>query len=533
MRVDDLCVVLVTSLLQGDSARWPERLEALEAELGEGWSLRRLAVPQAYSLGVQFQDGRELPLAEWLEQLTKGGPLSARVVDFGTSSAETLPAHIAAAFANTGGVVLELSSGGTSSLFLLRTHHSRPYLLTARQLVDFARAQSHADRIFEVWAESISENNVLNDRPAVSAAEVADYLCSPAGFVHYDLRGSDLVKALQSTVRRLGAEVNIPEALRPCFYTSDPDALMAEMLLPPDRRAEFVPEEEELLITETTTPQQFADLVAAQPFARDAWERIARDQNQFLAEGESPVSAEDFEARLRAMPPDGLRSMLTGNLMMALQQACRAHGAELVVPEPLRGCIRPVFSPEELAGRIPGKELLRLQSNPDVYQMFLFQELGRGPAPVPAGPAWDDARRDFIEALREASRFATEQGSSFADAFKLALFALEGQAPRYGDLSPERMPAYLEAAKAAGFDAWPVEVFERKLGSMALFLPLGLSEAKLRGLLAYLLSDVFGGMGSWNDQYFETPEAQQQYDAISARLYGALSAFFVATLNAC
>jgi len=68
---------------------------------------------------------------------------------------------------------------------------------------------------------------------------------------------------------------------------------------------------------------------------------------------------------------------------------------------------------------------------------------------------------------------------------------------------------------------------------MALFLPLGLSEAKLRGLLAYLLSDVFGGMGSWNDQYFETPEAQQQYDAISARLYGALSAFFVATLNAC
>lgn len=531
MRVDDLCLVLVTSLLREERARWPQKLEALDEELGEAWSLRRLAVPRAYSLGVRLQDGRELPLVAWLDTLTTGGVLSVRVVDLGASSSEALPAHIAAAFVNSGGVVLEVTSGGASSLFLLRTHYSSPHLLTARQLVDFARAQPHADRVFAAWAESISENNLLNDRPAVPASEVADYLGSPEGFVHYDLRGGDLVRELQATLRMQGADVTIPDALRACFYTSDPDAMFREMLSP-ERQAEFVPSEEQLLLTDTTTPQQFADLVAAQPFAAEVWTRIAQDQNQFLAEGESPVSAEGFEARLRAMAPDGLQSMLTGNLMMALQQAARARGAELVIPAPLRGCVRPAFSRDEDPGWIPGKEVLRLQSNPDVYQMYLFHELATGPAPVSAGPSWDDARRGFTEALRAAGDFATAQGSNFADAFKLALFALEGQAPRYDALSPERVPDYVDAVKAAGFDERPVEVFEGKLNSLGLLLPLGWPEAKLRGLLAYLLSDVFGGMGSWNDQYFETPEAQQQFDGVSARLFEARSAFFVAMLNA-
>ncbi|MFP2957971.1 hypothetical protein ACLEPN_09105 [Myxococcus sp. 1LA] len=529
--MDDLCLVLVTSLLQEDRAGWPRRLEALDAELGEAWSLRRLAVPNAYSLGVRLQDGRDLPLTEWLDTLSAGGPLSARVVDFGAASSEALPAHIAAAFANSGGLVLEVSSGGAVSHFLLRMHSGSPHLLTPGQLVDFARAQPHAERVFEVWAASISENNELNGRPAVAASEVADYLASPDGYVHYDLRGGDLVEELQSAMRRQGADVTIPEALKDCFYTRDPDAFLRE-LMPPEQRAEFIPSEEQLLLTDTATPQRFADLVAAQPFASDVWARIARNQNQFLAEGETPVTAEAFEARLRAMAPDGLQSLMTGNLMMALQQSARAHGAELVIPEPVRECVRPVFSPDDDPGRISQKEALRLTSNPVVYQMYLFQELGTGLAAASEGPSWDAARGGFVAVLREAGDFATAQGSAFADAFKLAVFALDGQAPRYGELSPERVPEYLEAAKAAGFDEPSVEVFERKLGSLGLLQPLELPESKLRGLLAYLLSDVFGGMGSWNDQYFETPEAQQQYDALSARLFEARSAFFVATLNA-
>ncbi len=528
MRVDDLCLVLVTSLLQGDRARWAERLEALEKELGEGWSLRQLAVPRVYSLGVQLRDGRELPLAAWLEQLAARGPVSVRAVDFGAEKPEALPAHIAAAFANTGGTVVEVSSGGASSHFLLRTHPSRPYLLTPRQLVEFARAQPHADRVFEAWAASVSENNEMNGRSTVSAEEVADHLSSPVGFVHYDLRGNELLEELQVAVRKQGAAVNVPDAFKDAFFTSDPDAMMRGFLSP-EQQAEYVPREEQLRVTEATTPQQFADLVDAQPFAREAWKRIVQDLNQFLPEGASPDTVESLPDRLRAMPPEGLQSMFTGNMMEALQRAGRAQGSALTVPASLRGCVDLMYPVD--ADDIPERELLRLQTNPDVYQMFLFHELGDGTSAGSSGPSLDEARRAFMAVLRDASRFASEQESTYAPAFKLALFALEGQAPDYGRLAREPMQAHLDAAKAAGFDDWPVEVFGRKLESLSMFLPLGPSEEKLRALLAYLLSDVFGGMGSWNDQYFETPEAQQQYEALSPRLFAALSTFFVATLN--
>lgn len=42
---------------------------------------------------------------------------------------------------------------------------------------------------------------------------------------------------------------------------------------------------------------------------------------------------------------------------------------------------------------------------------------------------------------------------------------------------------------------------------------------------------AFGGMGSWNDQYFEDPKDNQVYDEVSARLYDAINSAIVAAVN--
>jgi hypothetical protein len=42
---------------------------------------------------------------------------------------------------------------------------------------------------------------------------------------------------------------------------------------------------------------------------------------------------------------------------------------------------------------------------------------------------------------------------------------------------------------------------------------------------------AFGGMGSWNDQYFEDPKDNQVYDQVSARLYDAINSAIVAAVN--
>ncbi|MFY0522536.1 hypothetical protein ACN28I_04770 [Archangium gephyra] len=93
------------------------------------------------------------------------------------------------------------------------------------------------------------------------------------------------------------------------------------------------------------------------------------------------------------------------------------------------------------------------------------------------------------------------------------------------------MDALQETLKAAGFSARAGEVFGRKADAVSDFEPCHPSEEKLRGLVACAVADVFGGMGSWNDQAFDTEEAHARYEQVSARLFSALRAFTVAMLN--
>ncbi|HEY0093717.1 MAG TPA: hypothetical protein VGB96_05305, partial [Archangium sp.] len=192
------------------------------------------------------------------------------------------------------------------------------------------------------------------------------------------------------------------------------------------------------------------------------------------------------------------------------------------------GCVRHLGpSPEERKqdkGILLEREKLRLAPNTEGYQLYLFQELEDAPPlfDSPAPPA-AGVREAFLGALREAQSFAEQQDSPFFEAFKLARFVLE---------SDKRVDALPEALKAAGFSERAGEVFGRKAGAVSDFEPFHPSEEKLRGLVACSVADVFGGMGSWNDQYFDTEEAQERYEQVSAHLFSALRAFTVATLNA-
>ncbi|MFY0567302.1 hypothetical protein ACN28E_26225 [Archangium lansingense] len=538
MKLDDMVVAWVTSLLKKERVQWPEVLARLETMLGESWSVRRLAQPNTYSLGARLRDGRELPLAGWLEGLgTDGEPLEVRALDLGSRAPEKLPEHIAAAFASTQALVLALRSRGISSVYVLETVVSHRSLISPAQLVELALLQPHADRVLEAWARVITESNELNGRPAVEVSQVARYLCSREGAGVLDFLGGDLMSELQSTVRREGVVENIPEAYRSFFHTSDPDDFDRQML-GPDRQHEFIPSEERLYLESEATAQDFVALVEAQPFAREIWERIARNLNQFLAEGETPYTAESIAAKLRDGGPEAHRELPMGNLTQEWQGCCRGHGVEPIIPEALRGCLRLLGpTPEERKrdkGLLLEREKLRLKPNTEGYQMYLFRELEDAPPLLdsPARPT-TEVREEFLGALREAESFAEQQDSPFFEAFKLARFVLESDALRLtGKLSPERVDALQEALKAAGFSERAGEVFGRKVNAVSDFEPFHPSEEKLRGLLACTVADVFGGMGSWNDQYFDTPEAHERYEQVSSRLFGTLRAFNMAILNA-
>jgi len=530
MKLDDLVLALTLSLLKGERAKWEQRVAAVEAALGPSWALRELEVPGTYSVGARLPGGRELPLAQWREAL--GDALEARALELGGLAPEGLPAHVAAAFANSGAMALEVRARGGSTLYGLQTVFSRRWLITPRQFVDFARMQPHAERVFEALSEVITESNLLNERPAVAPAEVEGFLLSREGADFLDMGGGDLLRAVQATVRRQRATVALPEDFRRFFTTSDPDDWRRNSL-PPERRHEFVPSEQRLLLAGEATGADFVALVEAQPFPGEVWERIARNLNQFVSEEEPPHTAASIEALLRSDDPNALHQLPTGNLMEELQMCCKAHGVEPVIPGPLRERVRREGpTPEDLErdpGLIPEREQLRLESNTESYQLYLFAALPF-PAPSPAPDA--NVRGELIGLLEEAEAFAERVESPFAEAFKLARFVLETGAWRLQEYGPDAVPPMLEALDAEGFSERAREVFEGKLSLLPPFQVLSSSEQRLRGLLACSIADVFGGMGSWNDQGFSTEETQERYTQLSERLFATLRVFFLSVVNA-
>ncbi len=532
MKLDDFVLALTASLLGGDRAKWDERVSSLETELGQSWSLRKLEVPGTYSVGARLPDGREVPLAQWRDALG-GNPLEARVLDLGSHGPAGLPDHIAAAFANTGGLALEVRAPGGATLYAVQTVFSRQHLITPKQFVAFARMQPHAERVFEALSSVITESNQLNERPAVAPAQVEAFLLSPEGAAFLDMSGGELLRTVQTTVRGQRATVVIPEDFRRFFTTFDPDDWRRNNLSP-ERRHEFVPAEEQLFFEDEATAQDFVALADAQPFAGEIWERIARNLNQFLSGEEPPHTAASIEKLLRSAGLDAYRQLPSGNLMEELQMCCKAHGVGPVIPGPLQGRLRRHGpTPEDLEkdpGRIPEKEQLRLESNTGSYQVYLFTAL---PIPAPALPALPDpdVRGAFLKSLEEAEAFSEQVESPFAEAFQLTRFVLETEAWQLREYTPEAVEPMLEELEAADFSELARDIFGRKVSLLAPFQVLGSSEARLRGLLACDLADVFGGMGSWNDQGFEAEETQARYTEVSARLFAAFRVFFLSVVN--
>jgi hypothetical protein len=60
---------------------------------------------------------------------------------------------------------------------------------------------------------------------------------------------------------------------------------------------------------------------------------------------------------------------------------------------------------------------------------------------------------------------------------------------------------------------------------------LGISTSRQVLLTAAARAWVFGGMGSWNDMWFEDDSFRHRYEAVTSRLYAAISFAFVAAAN--
>jgi len=168
----------------------------------------------------------------------------------------------------------------------------------------------------------------------------------------------------------------------------------------------------------------------------------------------------------------------------------------------------PDSSPWELIGAVKKKETEWWQSDWQAFRtrehrnwQVAWRSAGTSATPGQMGISISLARSNLKNSLQQATAFAKKNRLElWCEWFADAIEQLSSRTPSFKFFS---------------------DLQSREL--------LDLEEMQLLATATH--SWVFGGMGSWNDHWFEDAKVQKQYEAVSRDLYGAMMLAFMSALD--
>lgn len=515
MKLDDYFLALTVGLINAGRDLSRSDVDAIEEAVGTGFALRRPRSPGAYSVGA-LAGGKELGLLEWTAGLRTAGA-RARVVELDPKLPGDLPLLQAQGFAGTPKWALAVGTPQAEAFFALASFTSPQYTLRPAELAELIELQPAREAVSARLLREINQSNALNGRPPVAASELSTYLRD--GAPGFDLFASDWITAAERAAAGAGTGLAIPAHLADRFTVGDPKL--------------GLPGEDEHSLRVAGDPLSTAELLAfvgAQPDAEAIW---ARDELQWMFARDTQVPPREIERRLREASDEELARMPQGNLVAAVEGAARDAGRSVQIPPKLKGRIETREAAERRllgAEYVPPPKRLHLAMTPPERQWsfscFAPMEGGTQRAPIQDGSR---AVEVYARALEATASYARRIESPFAEAFALAGFFLRADDRGPGPLtlaSPVDIAAWQARIGELGFSEQARDVIGRHL---PICNDLGFfkwSETTLRRLLACDIGDVFGAMGSWNDQLFDEEGAR-----LSNELLRALRDCFAGTLN--
>lgn len=142
----------------------------------------------------------------------------------------------------------------------------------------------------------------------------------------------------------------------------------------------------------------------------------------------------------------------------------------------------------------------------------------------------DNGKAAFINALTTIAEFAKKIESPYAEAFRLSLFFMTTKFPE-SNFDADNKNFIVSQIQNHSFSEQAVSVFNNKVYNLEEFHKMGFSEDGVYSLCAIDIADVFGGMGSWNDESVSDPNDYETYQKISAELYKTMKNYFVNILS--
>jgi hypothetical protein len=506
MKRTDHILAFTTTLLRAPAADF----DRLLATMSTIYSLQEPRKPGAVSLGAE-QDDTEETFASWLQRL-RSEQVKEVHVSYHAFDERDMPAHMATAFAGIPDLLLHVKTARHTHAYALNTYFCPQYELTPRQFISLLDSQPDKAHLWHRAAELILESNGMNNRRVFPPEETPAYLQTAEGLQVFEYLAPDLVKELQIECTVREQPFVIPEDLKALFVKYD------YSFFDDDRDYVY------LYPLRDVSAQEIIDLVHAQSFGLLLWETL----NTTLQEYDDPavpiVAPEQWEKTLRSMSREDLERIVHP-LCRSICTLCEAAGVKPIIPAALAES----FGPDEeeqkrSAARSKDKDRWNLQGTLNPWEHYAFRPVEDAPSFKPTSLA--ETRKAFLEALKAIRLFAGGIESPFEEAFGLSQFVLQSSSPgRYDDA---HIASLVAALSKAGFSEQAIENFRQAIWVGELCTELGWEASRTQGMLAVKFADVFGGMGSWNDQYIE--EDHETFQKVSSELFEALKRYLAALL---
>lgn len=512
MKRIDYLITLTKAILEV-----PEKnIKEVLTYFGTLFEFEEIQKPGVVSLSAGLDDGKLVPFADWINILRTEKVKIFRIRSV-IQEQDKLPAHIAAAFAGTQEYLIEVITEKTVHCYAIKTFYSPPYAITPDQFADLIDAQDNSEALWELITHLVSQSNELNGRNTIEKNHIRAYLNTNDGKEVFNLIASNLTEEMQIECIVAGSPFILPEKLKELFYQSD-FSFGAE-----DREIAFLYPEKQ------PTSDELLALVHAQPFVTEIWNVCATEIEQYPSPEIPALKASEFASYLQGQTSDQLTiTGLTSIVCRAICMLCEQKHIRPAIPLSLQGIFGPGKKEYDKAiarGRSKDKWYLKMTEHG--WEVNFFEPM---PITTLLAPKYDFIviKENFEKALQDIAVFAEKIDSPFAEAFRFAAWFIDRKIPA-GDFDAEHIEAIKKSLELDGFTERALGVFQNNASYLEDWHKMHFSTPMIYNLFAIKCADVFGGMGSWNDQYLEND--QGEFDQVSAQAFSSMKNYFVAILS--
>lgn len=490
------------------------------------------------SVAVRGAEG-VTPLREWVMRQRADGLLACRA-EFGgrddgddnvdaegsdaadskdddSEDAEENQAHKMAGFLGGRPDTLHLRHAGRWHSYRAGTVSSPVHAMTVAQFAELIDAQVHPAFYWRNILAAINQFHACNGIAAVEPDAFADFLPSAAAAHAWNVTGDLMMREMQVEALTFDEAFSIPAHL----------AHLVDKVTPFhdwDRTVWLDAYDED-----TVTGHQLYQLIMAQTFHAEIWLQCADPLQLAQTLGEDydlsdfpHLHAGRWGHYLQGLDANNAE-LVRDDLLELLRLECRRRDCEPVIPVALED----IFGPDDeerrrLAFRAHLQHDMgwRLQRNPTPWSMFVFDEDNAAVA-GDKDVANVDHQQRFEAALAAIEAFSMQARLPFTGHFRLAR-ALAAAARTDGPVDRAAFERICVSNGASGRLADPALV--------DLCAAFGWRSRRVLGLAAVSAADVFGAMGSWNDQSFDDDE-EARFNAVSAELFSAMSGYLASLLT--